>query len=289
MYQEIIMSEYKIKVTCDSTCDLTPELYNKYDITVMPLTVTLGDKAYKDSVDIDGPMIFDYVSKTGVLPKTSATSISEYTDFFKPFVDEGYTVIHINLSSGLSSSHQNAVLAGEELGNVYVIDSLNLSSGSGHLAIAARELEAEGLAPNEIADKLNEMKSRLDVSFIISELDYLHKGGRCSGVAAFGANLLKLRPCIEVVDGGMIVGKKFRGSTEKTIKEYITSRLEGREDLQLNRIFLTHSHAPKEVVEEMLGYIKELQPFAEVIETVAGSTITSHCGKGCLGVLFFKK
>ncbi len=283
------MSEYKIKVTCDSTCDLTPELYNKYDITVMPLTVTLGDKAYKDSVDIDGPMIFDYVSKTGVLPKTSATSISEYTDFFKPFVDEGYTVIHINLSSGLSSSHQNAVLAGEELGNVYVIDSLNLSSGSGHLAIAARELEAEGLAPNEIADKLNEMKSRLDVSFIISELDYLHKGGRCSGVAAFGANLLKLRPCIEVVDGGMIVGKKFRGSTEKTIKEYITSRLEGREDLQLNRIFLTHSHAPKEVVEEMLGYIKELQPFAEVIETVAGSTITSHCGKGCLGVLFFKK
>ncbi len=283
------MSEYKIKVTCDSTCDLTPELYEKYNITVMPLTVTLGDKPYKDSVDIDGPMIFDYVSKTGVLPKTSAISIGEYTDFFKPFVDDGYTVIHINLSSGLSSSHQNAVLAGEELGNVYVIDSLNLSSGSGHLAIAARELEAEGLAPQEIADKLNEMKSRLDVSFVISELDYLHKGGRCSGVAAFGANLLKLRPCIEVVDGGMVVGKKFRGSTEKTVKEYITSRLEGREDLQLNRIFLTHSHAPKEVVDEMLDYIKELQPFAEVIETVAGSTITSHCGKGCLGVLFFKK
>ncbi len=283
------MSEYKIKVTCDSTCDLTPELYEKYNITVMPLTVTLGDKPYKDSVDIDGPMIFDYVSKTGVLPKTSAISIGEYTDFFKPFVDDGYTVIHINLSSGLSSSHQNAVLAGEELGNVYVIDSLNLSSGSGHLAIAARELEAEGLAPADIADRLNEMKSRLDVSFIISELDYLHKGGRCSGVAAFGANLLKLRPCIEVVDGGMVVGKKFRGSTEKTVKEYITSRLEGREDLQLNRIFLTHSHAPKEVVDEMLDYIKELQPFAEVIETVAGSTITSHCGKGCLGVLFFKK
>ncbi len=283
------MSQYKIQVTCDSTCDLTPELYEKYNIAVMPLTVSLGDKAYKDSVDIDGPMIFDYVSKTGVLPKTSATSISEYTDFFKPFVDDGYTVIHINLSSGLSSSHQNAVLAGEELGNVYVIDSLNLSSGSGHLAIAARELEAEGLAPEVIADRLNEMKSRLDVSFIISELDYLHKGGRCSGVAAFGANLLKLRPCIEVVDGGMVVGKKFRGSTEKTIKEYITSRLEGREDLQLNRIFLTHSHAPAEVVKEMLGYIKELQPFAEVIETVAGSTITSHCGKGCLGVLFFKK
>ena len=279
----------KIKITCDSTCDLTRELYEKYDISVMPLAVNLGDDLYRDGVDIDGLTIFDYVAKTGILPKTSAVSIAEYTDFFKPWVDDGYEVIHINLSSGLSSCHQNACLAAEELGNIYVIDSLNLSSGSGHLAIAGAELAAQGLEAKEIAEKLNEMKQRLDVSFIIQELDYLHKGGRCSGVAAFGANLLKLRPCIEVVDGGMIVGKKYRGSTEKTIKEYIDGRLAGREDLQLNRIFLTHSHAPKEIVDKMLEYIKELQPFAEVIETVAGSTITSHCGKACLGVLFFKK
>lgn len=279
----------KIKITCDSTCDLTKELYEKYDISVMPLAVNLGDDLYRDGVDIDGPMIFDYVAKTGILPKTSAVSIAEYTDFFKPWVDDGYEVIHINLSSGLSSCHQNACLAAEELGNIYVIDSLNLSSGSGHLAIAGAELAAEGFEAKEIAEKLNEMKQRLDVSFIIQELDYLHKGGRCSGVAAFGANLLKLRPCIEVVDGGMVVGKKYRGSTEKTIKEYIDGRLAGREDLQLNRIFLTHSHAPQEIVDKMLEYIKELQPFAEVIETVAGSTITSHCGKACLGVLFFKK
>lgn len=279
----------KIKITCDSTCDLTKELYEKYDIAVMPLAVNLGDELYRDGVDIDGPMIFDYVAKTGILPKTSAVSIAEYTDFFKPWVDEGYEVVHINLSSGLSSCHQNACLAAEDLGNVYVIDSLNLSSGSGHLAIAGAELAAQGLEAKEIADRLNEMKTRLDVSFIIQELDYLHKGGRCSGVAAFGANLLKLRPCIEVVDGGMVVGKKYRGSTEKTIKEYIEGRLAGRDDLQLNRIFLTHSHAPQEIVDNMMEYIKELQPFAEVIETVAGSTITSHCGKTCLGVLFFKK
>lgn len=279
----------KIKITCDSTCDLTKELYEKYDISVMPLSVNLGDDLYRDGVDIDGPMIFDYVAKTGILPKTSAVSIAEYTDFFKRWVDEGYEVIHINLSSGLSSCYQNACLAAEELGNIYVIDSLNLSSGSGHLAIAGAELAAQGIEAKEIAEKLNEMKTRLDVSFIIQELDYLHKGGRCSGVAAFGANLLKLRPCIEVVDGGMVVGKKYRGSTEKTIKEYIDGRLAGREDLQLNRIFLTHSHAPREIVDKMLEYIKELQPFAEVIETVAGSTITSHCGKACLGVLFFKK
>lgn len=279
----------KIKITCDSTCDLTKELYEKYDIAVMPLAVNLGDNLYRDGVDIDGPMIFDYVAKTGILPKTSAVSIAEYTDFFKPWVDEGCEIVHINLSSGLSSCHQNACLAAEDLGNVYVVDSLNLSSGSGHLAIAAAELAAEGFEAKEIADRLNEMKTRLDVSFIIQELDYLHKGGRCSGVAAFGANLLKLRPCIEVVDGGMVVGKKYRGSTEKTIKEYIEGRLAGREDLQLNRIFVTHSHAPQEIVDEMVKYVKELQPFAEVIETVAGSTITSHCGKACLGVLFFKK
>lgn len=279
----------KIKITCDSTCDLTKELYEKYDIAVMPLAVNLGDNLYRDGVDIDGPMIFDYVAKTGILPKTSAVSIAEYTDFFKPWVDEGCEIVHINLSSGLSSCHQNACLAAEDLGNVYVVDSLNLSSGSGHLAIAAAELAAQGIEAKEIADRLNEMKTRLDVSFIIQELDYLHKGGRCSGVAAFGANLLKLRPCIEVVDGGMVVGKKYRGSTEKTIKEYIEGRLAGREDLQLNRIFVTHSHAPQEIVDEMVKYVKELQPFAEVIETVAGSTITSHCGKACLGVLFFKK
>lgn len=279
----------KIKITCDSTCDLTKELYEKYDIAVMPLAVNLGDNLYRDGVDIDGPMIFDYVAKTGILPKTSAVSIAEYTDFFKPWLDEGCEIVHINLSSGLSSCHQNACLAAEDLGNVYVVDSLNLSSGSGHLAIAAAELAAEGFEAKEIADRLNEMKTRLDVSFIIQELDYLHKGGRCSGVAAFGANLLKLRPCIEVVDGGMVVGKKYRGSTEKTIKEYIDGRLAGREDLQLNRIFVTHSHAPQEIVDEMVKYVKELQPFAEVIETVAGSTITSHCGKACLGVLFFKK
>lgn len=283
------MSEYKIKVTCDSTCDLTPELYEKYNISVMPLTVTLGDDAYHDGVDIDGPKIFDYVAKTGVLPKTSAVSVSEYLDFFKPFVDDGYTVIHINLSSTLSSSHQNACLAAEELGNIYPVDSFNLSSGSGHLAIAARELEEKGLSPEEIVDELNNMKERLDVSFVISELDYLYKGGRCSGVAAFGANLLKLRPCIEVINGEMTVGKKFRGTVGKSVREYIASRLEGRDDLQLTRIFVTHSHAPQEVVDDAVAYVKELQPFAEVIPTVAGSTITSHCGKACLGVFFFKK
>lgn len=279
----------KIKITCDSTCDLTEALYAKYNVTVMPLAITLGDKLYRDSVDLTAQGIFDYVAETGVLPKTSAVSVGEYTDFFKPFVDDGYEVIHINLSSGFSSCHHNACLAAEDLGHVYVIDSLNLSSGSGHLVLAAGELAEKGLTAAEIADELNEMKTRLDVSFVLQTLDYLKKGGRCSGVVALGASLLQLRPEIEVVDGTMKVGKKYRGKMEKSILDYVRGRLEGRDDIQLDRIFVTHSHAPKEIVDKVIALVKELHPFTEVIETLAGCTITSHCGPNCLGVLFFKK
>ncbi len=279
----------KIKVTCDSTCDLTKELYDKLGVSVMPLGVYLGEELRRDGVTATALEIFDYVEKSGVLPKTSACSIGEYTDFFKQFTDDGYEVIHINIGSDLSASHQNARLAAAELEGVYVIDSKNLSSGSGHLVMEAREMADAGVPASEIADKLNEMKEKLDVSFVVQTLDYLHKGGRCSGVAALGANLLKLRPCIDVKDGTLGVGKKYRGSMIKTLRDYITDRLGGRDDLNLKRIFITHSHAPAEVVEELKALIAELQPFAEIIETVAGCTITSHCGPNCLGVLFFRK
>lgn len=281
----------KIKVTCDSTCDLTKELYEKNNVAVKALVVYLGDELKEDGISVNALEIFDYVKQTGVLPKTSACGISEYMDFFKPFVDDGYTVIHINISSGLSSSHQNACLAAEELGNVYVVDSKNLSSGSGHLVLEACEMANAGLEAEEIVEKLNEIKNKLEVSFVVQTLDYLHKGGRCSGVAALGANLLKLRPCIEVntETGGMTVGKKYRGNINKTLHDYVTDRLSGREDLNLKRIFVTHSHAPKEVVEEVKALVAELAPFAEIIETIAGCTITSHCGPDCLGILFFTK
>ncbi|MBE6586258.1 MAG: DegV family protein [Ruminococcaceae bacterium] len=279
----------KIKITCDSTCDLTQEIYEKYHIDVLPLGITLGEELYHDGIDVTAPKVFDFVSETGVLPKTSAISMGEYIEVFQKYIDEGYSIIHINISSEFSSCHQNAKLAAEELGNVYLIDSRNLSTGSGHLVMAAAELAAEGLSAPEIVARLEEMKNRLDVSFVLQTLDYLKKGGRCSGVVALAATALQLRPEIMVVDGTMKVGKKYRGSMEKSIMDYVKGRLADRDDIQHNRIFITNSYVPAEIVEKVKALVSELQPFAEIIETKAGCTISSHCGPNCLGVLFFKK
>ncbi len=279
----------KIKITCDSTCDLTRELYEKNAVRVIPLGVSLGDEFCHDGVNITGERIFEYVSKTGELPKTSAISAGEYIDVFENFVNEGYHVIHISLSSEFSVSHANACTAAEEVGNVTVIDSRNLSGGSGLLVLMAAELIEKGLEPDEIADILNEKKEKLDVSFVLQTLEYLHKGGRCSGVAAFGANLLKLRPEIEVVGGKMQVGKKYRGSCATSVEAYVRGRLTGRDDIDTKRIFVTHTGVPAETVEKIKALVCEIHPFEEVIETVAGATVSSHCGPACLGILFFKK
>ncbi|MBO5197985.1 MAG: DegV family protein [Lachnospiraceae bacterium] len=279
----------KIKITCDSTCDLTKEIYERYQVTVMPLGVILGDELHHDGVNITAEGIFEYVDKTGELPKTAAASIAEYTDLFRTYVDQGYSVIHINLSSEFSSCYQNACIAAQEVGNVYPIDSRNLSSGSGHLVIEAAKMAEEGLEAAEIAERLNKLQEKLDVSFVLQTLDYLKKGGRCSSILALGANILQLRPEIEVIDGAMRVGHKYRGKMKKTILDYVRGRLEGRTDIDTGRIFVTHSHVPEEIVAEVIALVKELQPFEEVVETIAGCTITSHCGPACLGVLFLKR
>lgn len=277
-----------IKITCDSTCDLPRELYEKYDVEVVALSVTLGNTLHHDGVDITAPELFAYVKETGTLPKTSAISMGEYLDAFGKYTREGRTVIHINLSSELSASYQNAVLAAQELSNVYVVDSRNLSTGSGHLVIEAAEMAAQGLDAETIVARLNEMKERLDSSFVLQTLEYLQKGGRCSSVTALGARALQLRPEIRVADGGMGVGKKYRGSMEKSVLDYVRGRLEGRDDVDTHRIFVTHSPMDQSVVDKAIALVKELHPFEEVIETTAGCTICSHCGPNCLGVLFFK-
>lgn len=279
----------KLKITCDSTCDLSAEQYNRYDISVIPLSVAMGDKLYRDGVDIRPEELFSYVEETGKLPTTSAISVGEYEDFFRPFVEEGYEVVHINLSSELSSSHQNARIAAQELGNVFVVDSRSLSTGSGHLVILAAELASSGYDGAYIAKSLDDMKGQLDVSFVLQTLDYLHKGGRCSGLARFGANMLKLRPEIVMENGTLHVGKMYRGSMEKTILDYIRGRLENEKAVNCDRIFVTHSGVPEEIVEKAVALVKELRPFEEVVVTVAGSTISCHCGPACIGVLFFRK
>lgn len=278
----------KVKVTCDSTCDLTQELYERYDVEVIPLGVSMGDDFRHDSVDVTAPELFEYVKNSGTLPKTSAISVGEYAERFAPYVEAGMQVVHINISSELSACHQNAKIAAEMIGDVYTVDSRNLSTGSGHLVLLACEMASQGMDAKTIAETLNDRKAALDVSFVLQTLEYLHKGGRCSGVAALGANLMKLRPEIEVCDGKMQVGKKYRGSMEKSITAYVRGRLEGRTDILHDRIFVTHSGVPEEIVTKVVALVKELQPFSEVLITTAGCTISSHCGPNCLGVLFFK-
>ena len=198
-------------------------------------------------------------------------------------------VIHISLSGELSSTCQNACIAAEEVGNVYVIDGRSLSAGSSHLALLAKELADAGMSAAEIVETVNAAKERLDVSFVLQTLEYLQKGGRCSGVAAFGANVMKLRPEIRVTDGKMDVGKKYRGSYERCIRQYVQERLEGRTDIRNRRIFLTHSHCSAETVALVRECIREYGRFDEIIETTAGCTISCHCGPGTLGILFVRK
>jgi len=279
----------KIKITCDSTCDLSSELCERYHISVIPMCVALGERICRDGVDVKPEELFAYVEETGKLPTTAAISVGEYGDFFRSFVEAGYEVVHISLSSELSSSHQNACIAGEELGSVFVVDSRSLSTGSGHLVILGAELASAGYDGAYITKALDEMKGNLDVSFVLQTLDYLHKGGRCSGVARFVANVLKLRPEIVMENGSLHVGKMYRGTMEKSILDYVRGRLGNADHISYDRIFVTHSGVPREIVDKVIALVKELRPFEEVIETVAGSTISCHCGPNCLGVLFFRK
>ena len=278
-----------IKVTCDSTCDLTKELYERYGVEAVPLGVFLGEEPRRDGVDVAAEELFDHVERTGRLPTTAAISIGEYESVFSRLTGDGSEVIHISLSGELSSCHQNACIAADWVGSVQVVDSRSLSTGSGLLVLLASELALSGMGCAEIVRVLEKARERLDASFVVQTLEYLHKGGRCSGAAVLGANLLKLRPEIVVEDGQMKVGRKYRGSMEKTILDYIRGRLEGREDVDHDRIFITHSGVPEELLEKARALVLELQPFREVLITRAGSTISSHCGPNCLGVLFFKK
>lgn len=279
----------KVRITCDSTCDLTQELYARHNVAVIPLCVTMADKLFRDGLDVEPGDLFRYVEQTGTLPTTSAISVGEYEDFFRPMVEEGCEIVHINLSSQLSSSYRNACIAAEEIGSIYPLDSRSLSTGSGHLVLLAAALADAGYGAAEIARMVAESCDKLNVSFIVQTLDYLHKGGRCSGLARFGANMLKIHPEINMENGTLHVGRMYRGSMEKSILDYVRGRLEGAEDVDTARIFVTHSGVPAPIVEKVIALVRELHPFDEVIETTAGSTISSHCGPNCLGVLFFRK
>lgn len=283
------MSQKKVLITGDSTNDLSQELLAKYNIKIKPLTITLGDKSYLDGVDINPDFIYKFHSENGILPKTSAVNIADMVDFFKPFVEEGYAIVHFALSSSMSSTYQNSLLAAEEFEDVYVIDSKNLSTGEGLLVLKAAEMAEAGMDAKTIYEEISALVPKVDASFVIDNLEYLHKGGRCSALAALGANLLKLKPCIEVKDGSMGVGKKYRGKYIDTLKTYVQERLTDYSDIDLSRVFVTHAGCDQEVVDAVVDEVKKTAPFAELLVTRAGCTISSHCGANTLGVLYIRK
>lgn len=278
----------RIKVTVDSTNDLSPELLARHGISVAPLTVNLGGRLYRDLVDVTPEDIYRHVDAGGDLPKTSAVNVDEYRAFFEDCLRTADAVVHINISSEMSACHQNARLAAEGL-SVYPIDSRNLSTGSALLALRACEMAAEGADAAHIAATLARQTALVDASFLVSRLDYLRKGGRCSAVAALGANILKLRPCIEVRDGKMGVGRKYRGPFVRCLEQYVRDRLGGAADIDPRRIFITHSGVPGETVEAVRAAIEASRSFGEILVTRAGCTISSHCGEGTLGILYMHR
>ena len=279
----------RYKITADSTCDLGRDLIERYDIGILPLYVQLGEKTYRDGIDIQPDDIYAHVAAGGGLATTAAVNLADYVRTFTELSDRYDFVIHVNISSDFSCSHQNAKLAAADLPNVYVVDSRNLPTGHGHIVLEAARMAAEGMGPEEIVQQLEALTARVDASFILEQLEYMKKSGRCSAVALLGANLLKLRPCIEVKDGKMGVGKKYRGSFEKCLVQYITDKLGARSDLELRRVFITHSGLPEEMVQKAVETVQKLQPFDEICVTRAGCTVSSHCGPGTIGVLYIRK
>jgi DegV family protein with EDD domain len=280
----------KIILSADSSCDLSKELIEKYEVNLFPAHINLKDKGYRDGVDITPDMIYETFYNEGVLPKTSAANPYEYIEYFKKWADEGYEVIHFNLGSALSSLYQNAHLAALELGNVYAIDSANLSTGSGMLVIEAAERIKKGMPIEQIIEEINNLKGKIQTSFIIDTLTFLKEGGRCSALAAFSANLLNIKPCILVdnTDGKMTVGKKYRGNLKKVLIQY-TKEVLSRDDIDLRRIFITHSGTSDEIINTVKETVQEMHNFEEILVTRAGCTISSHCGPNTLGLIFRTK
>lgn len=275
-----------VKITADSTCDLPRELVEKNDIIINPLYAVLGDKSLLDGIEVTPDDIYDFVAKNGQLPKTSAGSVDDYMTLFKKYVDEGCEIVHISLSHALSSSYQNACIAAAEVGGVYVVDSLNLSTGSGHLVLDAVDMKAEGMSASDIADKLRERAALVKASFVLDKLDYMAMGGRCSSVAMLGANLLKIKPMIAVgTDGKLSMVDKPRGQYLKALEKYVDKILADA-NINTKRVFVTHTKCDDGIVDFVINHVKSKNMFDEIIESTAGCVITSHCGPNTLGVLF---
>ena len=279
-----------VLITADSTVDLSPELKERFDIRILPLMITLGEDHFMDDGVSFTPLdMYQRYHKDGLLPKTSAPGVQEFLDFFTPFVEQGYEIVHLDISAELSNTFNAARLAAAELEGVYVVDSRMLSTGVGLLAIEGAECRDRGMGAREIAEHLESLTDKVSTSFVLDTLEFMWKGGRCTGVAALGANLLRLKPGLEMKDGKLGVYKKYRGTIEKVYEQYIRERLSGKK-VRPGHIFITESgEIEPKVVEQMCALARELSGCREVHHTMAGCTVSTHCGPKTLGVLFIEE
>ena len=275
----------KIAISVETTADLSKELIKKYDINVIPFTIDLGEKMAKDG-DITPDEIFAYVDETGILPKTSAINQFEFEEYFGKLIKKYDAIIHLSLSDRLSSAYSNACMCTRKINNLYVINSKSLSTGIGLLAIYAATLRDKGLSLTEIVEAVDKRIPYIQASFVVNTLSYLNKGGRCSSLQHLGAMLLRLKPQIVVNDGAMELGKKYRGKSSACVEEYCKDTLEEFTNPDKSIVFVTHSHASDDMIQTCVDWLKE-SGFKNILVTVAGATITSHCGPKTIGILFF--
>ena len=279
----------KIKILSDSTCDLSRELLEQNDITLIPLTIVKDGEAFSDGVNIMPADIFAHVAAGGDLCSTTANNAGEYEEWFAKYASDYDGVLMINIGSGFSCCYQNACIAAEEFENVRVVDSKNLSTGQGLVVLEACRLANECQSMDELHQKVQDFTSRVEASFLLDQLKYMVKGGRCSSVVALGANLLNLKPCIEVKDGKMTVVKKYRGNYAKSLASYVKERIAGRDDLERRTLFVTRTPVDDTCLEAVKTAVDAYADFENIYWTEAGCTVSCHCGPGTLGVLFVRK
>lgn len=282
----------KVKIIADSTCDLSPELIKRHNITIIPMYVNLGDDSRRDGVDVTVQELFDYTDKTKQTPKTAAVSIVDFQETYKPWIDQGYDILFIGISMKFSSTVPNAVIASSDFpeGRIEIVDSMNLSTGIGLLVLKAGELAEQGLGAAEISKQLRKAAPKVRASFIIDTLLYLYRGGRCSALQAFGANALSLKPSIVVVDGGMKPDKKYRGNIVRCAEKYATDVLAAAAGTaDRSHVFITHSPSDQEIVDAVKAVVEQSGLFEEVHVTSAGAVIASHCGPNTIGVLYMEQ
>lgn len=279
----------KVKITTETSCDLPQEILKQLDIEAVRVYVLLDGVSYRDVDDMTAYELFDAVESRDLAPTTSAPSIQDYLDVFKLYDPQTTTVIHLSTTSEHSVCYHNALKAAEECSNVHVIDSRNATTGLGYLVMMAGEMALEGYSAEEIIQKINHSIPRIEMSCILNTVSYVRRGGRISSLAAKGVELLNLKPCVEVFNGRLSIGKKYRGKLEKVLLDYISDRLKNRNDLDLRRVFMTNSLYSKAIIQNLVDMVKTLQPFAQILVNDAGCTISCHSGPNALGLIFMRK